>query len=226
MMRRDMLPIYGFLCQCGSTMSRRLPSTAQFTALREAFRANPPARPRDFRDAGRVADVTEATARRAWARGWPGIPPVEVSLAEERAIAAQLPAVLRVETLVAEATAGAAGLHAELRRLQPAVAALVDVLVTRADLGDTASMAPAIATSELARLARVHRDVLAVVRDAVELRRLVDGEATSIIGIKPMPLEVVDLDQARAEVDAVDRALRRHEQARQLAEAPDDGIRH
>lgn len=210
-------------------MSRRLPTADQLAALRETFRASTPARPRDFRDAARGAGVTEATAHRAWSRGWPGVPAFEVALAEERTLAAQLPSVLRVESVVAEVTAGAADLHAELRRLQPAVAAIVDTLVGRVELGEFAAKEPDAAMGQLARLARVHRDVLAVVRDAVELRRLVDGEATAIIGHKAMaPSEPIDLDKARAEVEATMRAIRRAEGAKlvevkRLTEGADDG---
>src|SRR5258707_537946 len=102
-------------------MSHRPPSDDQLVALRDEFRRSPPSRPRDFRDVGRATGVTEATARRAYTRGWFGVPAIEVALAEERALAAQSVDVLKVEAV-------AAGLQSELARLGPVVAALVDGL--------------------------------------------------------------------------------------------------
>jgi len=198
-------------------MSRRTPSPEALEALRDAFRRSPPVIPRDFRTAAALAGVTESEARTSWSRGWVGVESIKVQLADERAIQTQSAALLKVEHIVAGASHNAMSLQAELIQLRPVVHALVTNLV--ASIGELADLDSAAAVAHLARIARVHKDVAAVSQRAVELRRLVDGEATSIIGVKKIEPEApVDIEQARATADQLARAVQRAENARLLAD--------
>jgi hypothetical protein len=129
--------------------------------------------------------------------------------------------VLKVERLVTVMKASAIVLTNELVRLRPAVHALTDGLLNSVE--DLRAMPPDAAMKLLRSFAKVHRDVSAVACDAVELERLVAGEATSIV--KHVDSGPVDLVAVRAELEAAERALRRAEttNARQLAEGNDDG---
>lgn len=188
-------------------MSRRPPTAEQLESLRETFRKLPPSTPRDFKAAGARAGVTEAAARRAYTRGWRGLDPIEAQLAKERAHQQQSVEVLKAESIVRALEANAAHLQAEMLQLRPFVRRLRETLIVRLD--ELTDLDPASALAHLAKLAKVHKDVANVSHSAVELRRLIDGEATSIIGHKPMAAEPVDLDAAQAVVDQLARAVRR-----------------
>ncbi len=186
------------------------------------FRRSPPSTPRDFKTAGSLAGVTEAAARRAYSRGWPGIEAIETQLARERHIAAQSAEVLKVERVVTSMKANVVTLQNEVRRLQPVIRALTDNLIgAEADLS---VLHPEAAVKTLQRLAKVHKDVAAISAKTVELDRLIAGEATSIVGHKAIESEPVDIEKAQALNERMNRALRRAQAAQpveQAAEAKD-----
>ncbi len=203
-------------------MSRRPPTGEQLETLRAVFRRSPPSTPRDFKTAGSLAGVTEAAARRAYSRGWPGIEAIETQLARERHIAAQSAEVLKVERVVTSMKANVVTLQNEVRRLQPVIRALTDNLIgAEADLS---VLHPEAAVKTLQRLAKVHKDVAAISAKTVELDRLIAGEATSIVGHKAIESEPVDIEKAQALNERMNRALRRAQAAQpveQAAEAKD-----
>jgi hypothetical protein len=205
-------------------MSRRPPPPEALESLRDIFRRSPPTTPRDFKGAGSEAGVTEPAARRAWFRGWLGIEPIERQLVRERAIAAQNAEVLKAERVVISLKTNAVLLQNEMRRLAPVVKALVGNLLGRLD--DLGTLGAETAVRTLQRIAKVHRDVSSISVAAIELDRLVSGEATSIVGVKSMDDGPADLVAVKAEIEAANRAVRRAEAGaeRLLAEVGDDGI--
>lgn len=203
-------------------MSRRAPSPEQLAQLADHYRTQPPASAADFKRAARVASTSEATARRAWSRGWPNVPAIEAQLADERAIAATSPEVMRAELVAERALRGAAELHAHVSKLREVAGALVERLVGAAELGDLAQLSPAACLAHLRSITKVERDVGAIIAGAVEVQRLTAGEATSIIAHVASEPDVLDLDAARAEAEATLRAVKRAESKRASGGA-DDG---
>jgi hypothetical protein len=199
-------------------MSRRIPDAAQLELLRDTFRKQPPSAPRDFKAAGVRAGVSEPAARRAYERGWPGIESIAKQLAREQEHARQSAEVLKAERMVGTLKTSAQLLQAELRRLQPAVKALTDGLLT--SLEDLGAMLPNDQIKALQRVAKLHKDVAAITAKAVELDRLLAGEATSISIVKHVEGEPVAAEELQAEIDAATRALRRMQPAAKSAAEP------
>lgn len=167
---------------------------------------------RDFKAAGVRAGVSEAAARRAYNRGWPGIDAIAGQLAKERALHAQSAEVLKAERMVGTLKTNAMSLQGEMRRLYPAVRALTDNLL--GSLDHLGVLQPESAVKALQRITKVHKDVAAITAKSVELDRLLAGEATSIVGHKAITAdEPLDLEAAQAELDGFARALRRAQSA-------------
>ncbi len=203
-------------------MPRRIPAPEQLEKLRDIFRRSPPSTPKDFRDAAIVVGVGESAARKAYTRGWAGIESIESQLARERAVQAQQADVLKVERLVTAMKTNAVLLQNELRKLHPAVQALAENLASHRDT--IADLPPDAAAKLLQRLAKVHKDVAAVSAGAIELDRLVAGEATSIV--QHVAAEPPDLETMEKEVAATMRAIERERRKRSamvLADGSDDG---
>lgn len=210
-------------------MPRRAPNASAVDALRDHYRKQPPTTAADFKRAAQLASVTEATARRAWSRGWRGVPAIEAQLADERAIAATSPVVMRAELLAERALHGAAELHAHVCTLRTVAGVLVARLASAAELGDLGDLSPAAALAHLRTISKIERDSMAIVAGAVEVQRLTSGSPTSIVQhLSPEP-ETFDLDSAKHEAEALLRAVQREESkrasvAKQLDEGTDDGV--
>jgi len=188
-------------------MSRRPPTPDQLESLRETFRKQPPSTPRDFKAAGVRAGVTEAAARRAYTRGWPGIESIQAQLDAERARQQQSAEYLKAERMNEVFKTNAAILQGEMRRLFPAFKALTDNLLD--SLQDIALMPTDRAVKTMLRVVKVYRDAAAVHAKSIEIDRLLAGEATSIVGHKQIEPEAVDLEKAQAVSEQLARALRR-----------------
>ena len=65
---------------------------------------------------------------RAWSRGWPGIEPIQVELARERAVAAQDPSVLQAERVARAGLAAASGVLKSVLRLSSVAETLANRL--------------------------------------------------------------------------------------------------
>jgi hypothetical protein len=153
-------------------------------------------------------------AKRAWSKGWVGQLPLEVEMARAAALQAQSIELLRAENVVKALKTNAISLQNELARLRPAVRALGDGVLR--DLDGLKQLPTEAAVKLLQRLSKINRDVSAVTYDAVELERLVAGEATSIVAHVAAP--DVDLAEAEREFEALGRALRRAKASQQQAE--------
>jgi len=204
-------------------MAQRVPTPEQLDALRDFFRKQPPSTARDFKVAAYATGLTQATAMRAWSRGWPGVAAVEEQLAKERAIAKQSGELLRAEAMVATMKTSAVILQNEMQRLRPAVRALTDNLV--ASVEDLGGLSPESALKALQRIAKVNKDVAAITGKAIELDRLIAGEATSIVGHRAVePDAPVNIEVAKATHAALGRAIARNEKAELLRAAAVTGV--
>lgn len=208
-------------------MSARTPTPEQLDALRDCFRRSPPSRPKDFREAAHVAGVSESAARTAWSRGFVGVEPIEAQLARERGLQAQSAELVRVESVVRAAVANAATLQAEMLQLRPVVQKLRENLLL--DVNTAAlQVGPEKTIALLDKLARTHGRVAAVSQRAVELHRLVNGEATSIVGVKRLePDAPMDADATERLIEIArrdaQRAKARQEKAQDTEKDRSDG---
>jgi len=190
-------------------MSRRVPTPEQLDSLRETFRKQPPSTPRDFKAAGVRAGVTEAAARRAYTRGWPGIESIQAQLDAERARQQQSAEYLKVENIHGTMKVVAVSLLSELRRGFAVVKALNDTLLDSLD--DIALMPTDRAVKTQQRIFKTYKDGIAIAEKVIEQDRLLAGEATSIVGVKQLePEQAIDLDKLKR---AVEREERRRAQA-------------
>jgi hypothetical protein len=204
-------------------VARRRPTPEQLGKLRDYYRSRSPSNANDHKAAAIVASVSPAIAARAWSRGWPGIEPIEHDLARERALAQQDPAVLQSERLARAALAAAAGLYKSVLRLSAVAESLTNRLDALVVSGELSQLGSGDALAHLKAIARVMRDATMITATAVETHKLVAGEATSIVAhIDHAPTQPLDLDVAKAEVEATMRAIRREQAKKQLADQPSD----
>lgn len=203
-----------------SGMALRTPTPEELDALRDHFRKIRPTTERDFKLAALGAGVSAAAARHAWSRGWPGVSDsIEAQFARESALAAQQAELLKASSMVTSMKANAVILQIEMRRLVPAVKALTTSLV--AHVADLESLPPDEALKALQRITKAHKDVAAITAKAVELDRLVAGEATTIVGHRSVePDPPVDIEQAEAIHAALGRSIARHKKARTAPPQP------
>jgi hypothetical protein len=204
----------------GSTWYRRIvrsrPDDTQLSQLRDYYRSRPPSTANDHKAAGIIAGCTKAMAMRAWSRGWPGIEPINVQLAKERALQQQSLEVLRVENIVLVMKTNALSLQNALHKLRPAFHVIAESVAR--DLDELAALPIDVRLKMMQRIGKFARDVSAVNAQGVELERLVNNESTVTIGVKHMEQEPVDFETARATHERLGRALRRVE-AGELPEA-------
>jgi hypothetical protein len=202
---------------------RRTPAPEQLTKLRDYYRARAPTTANDHKAASIIAGVTPAMATRAYTRGWPGIESIEAQLARERALAQQDPAVARAEQLAKASLVAAGGLYKSVLRLSTIAESLTNRLDALVVAGDLSQLGADAALAHLKTIARITRDTTAITAKAVETHQLVAGQPTSIVAHVDMSDVPVDLETAKAELEAARRAVRfaEEDQQRLLEDATD-----
>ena len=130
---------------------------------------------------------------------------------------------LQAERLARASLSVATGLYRSVLRLAGVAETLTNRLDALVVSGELSQLGSDAALSHLKAIARVTRDATMITAKSVEVHKLVAGEATSIVQHLPAPEAApVDLDAAKAEVEATMRAIRREQAKQQLAES-DDG---
>ncbi len=194
---------------------------AELARLRAAFTSRRPSSPSDFAAVAADVGVTSGQARRAWLYGWAaaGIAPLERELGSAAAAQRQLGvAVATAEMVADECVRRAAELGEHVAGLVPVAKRLVAALV---DAPDLAQLAPSLALSALRQVTSVLGRAGNVAADAVELQRLVGGQAGRIVAVQHgASPDTIDIEAAARTLAGTQRALERAAKARAPA-APD-----
>lgn len=206
-------------------MTPKIPTADQLAILRARFTASRPSTIADYRAASKAAKCSEAAARRAWQRGFPGVAALEVEINEQLALAKVITPRITAAVDVADETVARAAVLGELAgRLEPIARKLVYVL----EAADVSKFNPIAALGTLRAIVGIVDRVGSLTADAIELRRLVGGEAGRIVQVQTTT-EPIDLAVAKAELAATLRAV---ERASRIADAelvdkkPDDELVH